>query len=357
MPKMAESFIFDGSFFDDLFNTSDFNTIIPSYDTAPCEESWRFNKYVVVTIYCLVFILSVVGNSLVVIVIHYNRLKRSSTDVYLLHLAIADLLFAITLPFWAAYRADEWVFKTFMCKAVSVMQEVNFYSGILFLACISIDRYLAIVHATEAVMQKRFLVAFVCLGIWLVSIFLSLPVLIFRTDFNTPKNGRVCYENLGSDGTNRWRIILRISRHIFGFFLPLLIMLFCYGCTIRTLCQNKSNQKIRAMKVIFAVVVVFLFCWMPYNITVFVDSLMRSQIINETCERRSQVETALSVTETFGFMHSCINPILYAFIGQKFRNSFLKILASHGIVNKAFLAKYGRSLSNVSTSGNTSTTL
>ncbi|XP_078539648.1 C-X-C chemokine receptor type 2-like isoform X1 [Lissotriton helveticus] len=355
IPKM--SLIFDASDFEDLFNASDYNTIIPSSDTAPCSDPWHLSRNLLVVVYWMVFFLSLVGNSLVVFVIGYNRQKRSSTDVYLLHLAIADLLFAITLPFWAVYRATEWVFGTAMCKAISGLQEVNFYSGILLLACISIDRYLAIVRATEAAMQKRHLVKFICLGIWIVSFLLSVPLLIFRSDFKTPRNGFVCYENLGSDDTDRWRIILRISRHIFGFFLPLLVMLFCYGSTIKTLCQTKSNQKIRAMKVIFAVVLAFLFCWLPYNITFFIDSLMRSSIINETCERRSQVETAISVTEMFGFMHSCINPILYAFIGQKFRNSLLRILANRGMVSKTFLSRYGRRSSNMSTSGLTSTTM
>ncbi|XP_029460958.1 C-X-C chemokine receptor type 2-like [Rhinatrema bivittatum] len=352
------SWSLDVSDLEDLFSGSDYNTtFIPSHDTAPCPTPWSINKYVVVTVYVLVFFLSLVGNSVVVLVICYNKLKRSSTDVYLMNLAIADILFAITLPFWAAYKAHEWTFGTFMCKAISGLQEVNFYSGILLLACISVDRYLAIVHAMETVTQKRHLVKFICAGIWVVSILLSVPVLHFRKDFYTPQNGKVCHEDVGPQGTELWRIILRISRHTIGFFIPLLIMLFCYGFTIKTLCQTKSGQKHRAMKVIFAVVLVFLICWLPYNITVFVDSLMRSNIVNETCEGRTHIDTALSVTEIFGYMHSCINPILYAFIGQKFRNSLLKILATKGLISKNFLSRYGRGSSFASTSGNTSTTL
>ncbi|XP_075465811.1 C-X-C chemokine receptor type 2-like isoform X2 [Ascaphus truei] len=356
--EMSMSLNIGGSFLDDLFNYTDYDsTDIPSFDTAPCTKPWSINKYLVVVVYLLVFILSVVGNSLVVLVICYNRLKRTSTDVYLLHLAIADLLFAVTLPFWATYKAHEWVFGNFICKAVSVLQEVNFYSGILLLACISVDRYLAIVHATEAITQKRHLVKFVCLGIWIFAIFLSLPILLYRSVFEIPHNGKVCHENFGSEGTGKWRIILRISRHTVGFFIPLAIMLFCYGFTVKTLFQTKSNQKQRAMKVIFAVVIAFLICWLPYNITVVVDSLMRTTVINETCEIRVHVDTALSVTEIFGYIHSCINPILYAFIGQKFRSSFLRILATRGIVSTDFLSRYGRGSSFGSTSGNTSTTL
>ncbi|KAM8934530.1 C-X-C chemokine receptor type 2-like [Pelodytes ibericus] len=356
---MAQSVDVDDNFLDGLDFPSSYytDTELPTFAHAPCKDSWTINKYVLLVIYSQVFLLNVIGNSLVVLVIYYNKLKRSTTDVYLLHLAIADLLFAITLPFWAAYKVNEWIFGNFMCKTISILQEVNFYSGILLLACISIDRYLAIVRATEAINQKRHLVKFICLGIWIFSFFIALPTIWFRTVFLTPKSGRVCYEDIGHENTEQWLIYLRIGRHLIGFIIPLLIMLFCYGFTIKTLSQTKSGQKHKAMKVIFAVVLVFLICWLPFNITVIVDSLMRTGVINETCHIRYQVDSALSVTEIFGYTHSCINPILYAFIGQKFRQSFLRILANKGIISKEYLSRYGRSSSVMSTSGNTSTTL
>ncbi|KAM4776380.1 C-X-C chemokine receptor type 1-like isoform 1-T1 [Cyanocitta cristata] len=314
-----------------LYNyTYDYSTAMPdtAVSSSPCRpENSVLNKYLVVVIYCVVFILSVVGNGLVVLVVTSSHTSRSVTDIYLLNLAVADLLFAFSLPLWAAYRAHEWVFGTVMCKAISVLQEANFYSGILLLACISVDRYLAIVYATRAATEKRHWVKFVCLGIWVFSMLLSLPVLLFREAFRSPNNGTVCYERISGEDTAKWRVVLRILPQTFGFALPLLVMLFCYGVTIHTLLQTKNAQKQRAMKVIFAVVLVFLICWLPYNITL-----------------------------VLGFAHSCINPIIYAFIGQKFRNSFLKILAQRGLISKDAVARYGRT-SYASTSGNTSTTL
>ncbi|XP_054066258.1 C-X-C chemokine receptor type 2-like isoform X2 [Rissa tridactyla] len=198
-----ESFSFSGDFSDllSLYNyTYEYSTAMPdtAISSAPCRPDGSvLNKYLVVVIYCLVFILSVVGNGLVVLVVTSSHTNRSVTDVYLLNLAVADLLFALSLPLWAAYRAHEWVFGTVMCKAISMLQEANFYSGILLLACISVDRYLAIVYATRAATEKRHWVKFVCLGIWVFSVLLSLPVLLFREAFPSPSNGTVCYEHIG----------------------------------------------------------------------------------------------------------------------------------------------------------------
>ncbi|KAK2108494.1 C-X-C chemokine receptor type 1 [Saguinus oedipus] len=309
-------------------------------DYSPCEvETETLNKYVVIITYALVFLLSLLGNSLVMLVILYSRVSRSVTDVYLLNLALADLLFALTLPIWAASKVNGWIFGTPLCKVVSLLKEVNFYSGILLLACISVDRYLAIVHATRTLTQKRHLVKFVCLGCWGLSLILSLPFFLFREAYRPNNSSPVCYEVLGND-TAKWRMVLRILPHTFGFIVPLLVMLFCYGFTLCTLFKAHMGQKHRAMRVIFAVVLIFLLCWLPYHLVLLTDTLMRTQMIKETCQRRNDIGRALDATEILGFFHSCLNPIIYAFIGQNFRHGFLKILAMHGLVSKEFLARH-----------------
>ncbi|XP_040084315.1 C-X-C chemokine receptor type 1 [Oryx dammah] len=350
----------------DLFNSSyswegfeDYIGTPPTeeFDYSPCEISTEtLNKYAVVVIYALVFLLSLLGNSLVMLVILYSRVGRSVTDVYLLNLAMADLLFAMTLPIWAASKAKGWIFGTPLCKVVSLLKEVNFYSGILLLACISMDRYLAIVHATRTLTQKRHWVKFICLGIWALSVILALPIFIFREAYQPPSSNLVCYEHLGAN-TTKWRMIMRVLPQTFGFLLPLLVMLFCYGLTLRTLFSAQMGQKHRAMRVIFAVVLVFLLCWLPYNLVLIADTLMRAQVISETCQRRNDIGRALDATEILGFLHSCLNPLIYVFIGQKFRHRLLKIMAIHGLISREFLAKDGRPSFVGSSSGNTSTTL
>lgn len=131
----------------------------PSFDHSmiPCTHVINGNwiNTALAAVYSLVCFLAVAGNMVVMIVIIYNRRTISSTDIYLLHLAVADLLFAVTLPFWAVDAISGWVFGDAMCKIISMLQEVNFYSAILLLACISIDRYLAIVYSAQTHKQKR----------------------------------------------------------------------------------------------------------------------------------------------------------------------------------------------------------
>ncbi|NXF50439.1 CXCR1 protein, partial [Oceanites oceanicus] len=340
-----------------LYNyTYDYSTAMPdpAISSAPCRpDSSVLNKYLVVVIYCLVFILSVVGNGLVVPPLTSSHTNRSVTDPPLLNLAVADLLFAPPLPLWAAYRAHEPPLGTVMCKAISVLPPANFYSGILLLASPPVDRYLAIVYATPPPTEKRHWVKFVCLGIWVFSVLLSLPAPPFREAFPSPSNGTVCYERIGDEDTSNPPVVLRILPQTFGSPPPLLVMLFCYGVPPHTLLQTKNAQKHPPMKVIFAVVLVFPPPWLPYNITLVSDPPLRTRAIAETCESPPRIDTALSITQVPPPAHSCINPIIYAPPRQKFRNSFLKILPPRGLISKDAVAR-SPPTSYASTSGNTS---
>ncbi|XP_055486359.1 C-X-C chemokine receptor type 2-like [Leucoraja erinacea] len=339
--------------YEDMFeNYSDLDYSMLDLSTAPCMHTSIDNwiNVMLAAIYSLVCLLAVTGNVLVLLVILHNRRSISSTDVYLLHLATADLLFALTLPFWAVDAVSGWVFGDAMCKVISMLQEVNFYSGILLLACISVDRYLAIVRSAQSHGRKRpWMVKLACAIVWLVALLLSLPVL-YKGELIYDRR-ILCYENLDAHSIDNWRTATRFVRHVMGFLVPLAAMVFCYSVTVWKLCQTKGFQKQKAMKVVIAVVLAFLACMLPHNVTVFVDTLMRSSLINQTCARRDHLDKAITATLTLGYTHSCINPILYAFIGVKFRRNLVKLLASKGLVSQSVQAHYKRSVSTSSESG------
>ena len=126
-----------------------------------------------------------------------------------------------------------------------------------------------------------------------------------------------------------------------GFFLPLLVMAVCYGWVVGTLFHTRNQQKQKAMRVILAVVLAFVLCWLPYNITVLIDTLIEGNILTEErCDTRYAVQVALHVTRVLAFMHCAVNPVLYAFIGVKFRNQLLSALYKHGLISKRSQVAY-----------------
>ncbi|XP_040003688.1 C-X-C chemokine receptor type 1 [Xiphias gladius] len=327
----------------DLLNNS---TMDEDETSAPCSVNVPgFSSLGLMITYIIVSIFSMVGNSVVVYAVCYMKKGRASTDIYLMHLAIADLLFCLTLPFWAVDIHSGWIFGNFLCKLLSGFQEASLYSSVFLLACISVDRYFAIVRATRVLSCHHLLVKVVCCVVWLLAGVLSLPVAIQRESMHAEDLGRtLCYENLTGESSDRWRVSIRFLRHTMGFFLPLVVMAVCYGWTVVTLFHTRNQQKHKAMRIILAVVLAFILCWLPYNITVLIDTLTHSGLLElETCETRYKVEMLLNVTQVLAFMHCAVNPVLYAFIGEKFRNHLFLALYKHGLISNRLHMAYRKS--------------
>ncbi|XP_031730962.1 C-X-C chemokine receptor type 1 [Anarrhichthys ocellatus] len=328
-----------------FFNNSSHNFTFEYDDdlSAPCSVTVPgFNSLGLMITYIFVFVLSVVGNSVVIYVLCSMKKVRGSTDIYLINLAMADLLFCLTLPFWAVNAHSGWIFGNFLCKLLSGFQEASVYSGVFLLACISVDRHFAIVRATRARPSHHLLVKVACAVVWLVAGVLSLPGAIQKESMSPEEMGQnICYVNLTGESSDHWRVGMRVLRHTVGFFLPLVVMAICYGWIVVTLCHARNQQKHKAIRVILAVVLAFILCWLPYNITMLIDTLIRGEsIASGTCETRYIVEVVLDVTQVLAFMHCAVNPVLYAFIGEKFRNQLLSALYRHGLISKRFHMAY-----------------
>ncbi|XP_054477521.1 C-X-C chemokine receptor type 3.1 [Anoplopoma fimbria] len=328
------------SLFDSLYDLYD-NSSDAEYDCCEdvCDPSKdvQFEQAFLPVLYSVAFVVGILGNGVLLGVLVQSRRTWSVTDTFILHLGVADVLLLVTLPLWAAQSAQDkgWTFGTPLCKITGAVFTINFYCGIFLLACISLDRYLSIVHATQMYSRKKpWVVQVSCLAVWLFSLLLSIPDWIFLDAVMNPRTEKaLCvrnYHKFDSGSVIHWRLASHLIFHIVGFLLPSAILIFCYSCILRRLrCGSQGLQKQKAFKVIVAVVVVFFLCWTPYNITLMVDTFHSSKI-NETCGVRTSLETAKMVTSSVGFLHCSLNPILYAFVGVKFRRQLLDILRSLG---------------------------
>ncbi|KAJ8012455.1 hypothetical protein DPEC_G00042960 [Dallia pectoralis] len=332
------------------YNYSDYNYEFDEA-TKPCQNVAVSSSVMIVlcAFDILVFLLAVPGNLLVCFVIGLSKQPLSPSDIYLLHLAVADILLAFGLPFFATSNVVGWVFGNVMCKLVSVFQEISFYSSILFLACISVDRYLVIVHAMEApkAARRRLVSWGACAAVWFVGSLLSLPVLFNEVEIPNGETLAMCSVNYAEEGQDNWRLATRGLLHVLGFVLPLTIMLACYGVTVVRLLRTRGSfQRQKAMRVIMAVVVAFLLCWTPYHLVLMVDTLLRANLVKHRCQDKMAVDKALFATLSLGLFHSCVNPVLYAFVGEKFRRKLLQMLRKAGVFKRrASVTRASRSIS------------
>ncbi|XP_067910968.1 C-C chemokine receptor type 9-like [Heterodontus francisci] len=318
-----------------LTTVSDYNLEYSGYldydeeSSGMCRRSEvrQFAQYFIPPFYIIVFLSGFAGNILVVVLYAFYKRMRTMTDVYLLNLAIADLLFLSTLPFWALDAKLGWIFGTFLCKMVRGLYKINFFSCMLLLTCISIDRYIVIVKAIKARASKNKILLhskLISLIVWVIAIVLSLPEFCYSVKDEAPKSCLPVYPGkiLKAAG-----FAVQVT---VGFFLPLAVMIFCYSMIIWKLLQAKNFQKHRAIKVIGTVVSVFVLSQLPYNSIMIVKAMDAVNITITDCKTLKNVDIATQITESIAFLHSCLNPFLYAFLGVKFRQDLLKIMKDVG---------------------------
>ncbi|KAK1792927.1 hypothetical protein P4O66_001650 [Electrophorus voltai] len=307
---------------------------IEYYDVEPCDLRSNYEQVVTIQTYIYSFIcaLGLLGNVLVLITYAFYKKAKTMTDVYLVNVALADLLFIMALPLIIYNEQHVWSMGTWACKLLRGIYSLNLYSSMLLLACISGDRYIAIVKARHSIgmhFKTHIYSRLVCSVIWFLAIGLSMPTFIYYDLYveNLNSTGEAeCSYSFATSGTAQLMKILVPSLQVaVGFFTPLLVMSFCYCSIILTLLRARNYERHKAVRVVLAVVLAFILCHLPYNAVVLIHTI---KLFKERgCESEQQVLLALSVTKNLAYLHCCLNPILYAFIGVKFRNHFCKIMA------------------------------
>ncbi|XP_066546748.1 C-C chemokine receptor type 4-like [Amia ocellicauda] len=311
-----------------VYDYSDYYSAEPGTIPEPCSNHnvKEFGSWFLPTLYSLIFIIGLIGNGLVVCVLIKYKKLRKMTDVYLLNLAISDLLFVFSLPFWSHYAAmAEWVFGGFLCKAITGFYLMGFYAGVFFIMIISIDRYLAIVHAIASLHLRSVTHGLlVSLVVWAISCCASVPMIVF-SQVKTELGKLTCKSEFREEGHTKWHLIMNFEINILGLLIPLFVMTFCYLSIFSILRRCRNDKKEKAVRLIFTVVMAFLLFWTPYNVVIFLQSLSKMGYFQD-CESNNHLSLALHWTETLGFAHCCLNPVIYAFAAQDFNKLVKKLI-------------------------------
>nr|XP_006634615.1 PREDICTED: chemokine XC receptor 1-like [Lepisosteus oculatus] len=322
MDTSSEQLSTTAGYVENQFSTYEYNDYYED-DVCNKETVSRFGDIITSVFFTLVIVLSVLGNLLVLgILAKYENLK-SVTNIFILNLALSDLIFTFGLPFWASYHSEGWAFGESVCKAVNFIFDVGFYSSTIFLTMMTIHRYLAVVHPLADLGSRK-----CCYGItasvviWLLSCLAAVPGLLFhRVKLNQNENVPYCEYD-----SPLWKLAEIYQKNIF-FLVAFSIIIFCYFQILKTLLRSRTHTRYRTVRLIFAIVVVFFVGWAPYNVIIFVRSLVYNQIHPFTdCEISRGIDYGFYICRMIAFSHCCLNPFFYAFVGVKFRNHLKKLL-------------------------------
>ena len=299
-------------------------------------------RMLIVSIIILVIVAAVCGNLLVCVAILLNKRLRKTTNYFIFSLAISDLMTAFfSMPFDVEVMLHpyQWSGGEFLCNFWTFMYLIAAPTSILNLMAVSLDRYLAISAPLKyyTVMKPKVALLIIAI-IWLYSLTFTTAGMLRWPFYERSVNAGLCYFNI----TPYYSVVSSAV----NFLLPTLIMCVIYFQIYRiasahayriakqevpTSIASNSNEdsatitsekkrikrNIKAAKTIAIIVSTFLLCWMPQTLTSTVGSLCRACLVVN-----AELWTAFMV---LAYMNSAMNPILYSFFNQQFRESFKKL--------------------------------
>lgn len=265
---------------------------------------------------------------------------------------------------------SDWRLGAATCVIVHVVYTVNLYGSVLILAFISLDRYLAVVRATDTstgglrqllahrlvyvgecgkagwicvlkcsssffffffsdIIHCPSLISSLPAGAWLPAALLAVPDLIFARTKEGGEGATLCDRFYPEDNAPLWVAIFHLQLVLVGLVIPGLVLLVCYCVIVNRLTRGPlggQRQKRRAVRTTIALVLCFFVCWLPYGAGIFVDALLRLEVLPSSCSLGAVLNVWLALAEPMAFAHCCLNPLLYAFLGAGFKSSARRAL-------------------------------
>ncbi|XP_057883180.1 B1 bradykinin receptor [Melospiza georgiana] len=302
-------------------------------------EWWDIVYYVGPKYINTVCVIGMLGNMFVLFTYSLHKGPLKIAEIYLMNLAVADLIFLMCLPFWAENMSNEfnWPFGSFLCRSISASITLNMYTSIYLLVAVSVDRYLTFVHTlNHREIWSKSMTKGICLLIWFFCILLSIPAFMFRTVKDYPQwNISACTLDFPSPS---WELAENLVGNVVGFLLPSTAIIFLNFSTIRSLQKTAKERKAirakgckrhrgtKATRLILTVVLMFLFCWTPHHFFVFLDILYRTEVI-KGCFWGELINFGEQFSYMLAITNSCINPVIYVFVGKYFRQKALKVFS------------------------------
>uniref|UniRef100_H0XNU6 G protein-coupled receptor 132 n=1 Tax=Otolemur garnettii TaxID=30611 RepID=H0XNU6_OTOGA len=289
-----------------------------------CNVSFEESRVFLVVVYSAVCTLGLPANCLTAWLTLLQVLQGNVLAVYLFCLALCELLYVGTLPLWIMYVQNQhcWTLGPWACKVTAYIFFCNIYVSILFLCCVSCDRFVAVVYALESRGHRRQKTAVVIS----VSIFLLVGLVHYPVFEMEDKN--TCFETLQMDARIAGYYYARFAA---GFALPLLLISFTNQrifLSIRRSVGLDAVQKAQVRRSAVAVVLIFLLCFAPYHLVLLLKAAAFSYYRgdhHDVCAFEARLYTASTVFLCLSTVNSVADPIIYVLATDHSRQEVSRI--------------------------------
>lgn len=243
-----------------ILTTTHIATVPGNNDTLESDGPFAEDSEIgLIVLFTLTTLLSIVGNSFVILVFARGRRSRTDLRPFLINLAICDLIMAIVcMPFTFIYTMmGTWIFSKPMCPIVVLVQLVSVSGSVFTNMAIGIDRFMAVMFPLRARLTKQRAKYVIC-AIWIGSVALSSIQLKVSRAEEDPGGITRCNEQWDSINDRK---LYTVIVFVITYLIPLLILSITYSIVgillwkrispgnrdhARDLQQLRSKRKVRS---------------------------------------------------------------------------------------------------------------
>ncbi|KAM9306908.1 proteinase-activated receptor 2-like isoform 3-T3 [Pholidichthys leucotaenia] len=281
-------------------------------------------------IYIIVFVVGLPCNALAIWVFLFRTKKKSLSSIYMANLALADLLFVIWIPLKITYHfnGNNWTYGPGLCKVLVAFFYGNMYCSIAFIACISVQRYWAVVHPLSQYQRHNpdSVSIIVSIMVWALVWLVGIPLYLYDHEVYVVNLNITSCHDVTRPSQKLMAAGYFLTMGIVGFVVPAIVCIISYVYMIKALWNSMmdpatAKKRRKAIILIITVLIMFLVCFTPSNIMLLVHYiLLLSGITNN-------LYGFYITTLCLASLNCCFDPFIYYFISDDFRehvrNTFL----------------------------------
>ncbi|NWW95738.1 GPR34 protein, partial [Rhynochetos jubatus] len=300
---------------------------------ATCPLDDNSLSLALIVFYSIIFVVGLVGNIVALFSFLCIHQKRNSIQVYLLNVAIADLLLIFCLPFRILYHIakNTWMFGLILCKTVGTLFYMNMYISIVLLGLISLDRYVKI---NKSVKRHKMLTStrsiHICCMVWAIA--LTGFIIVVAPSFfkNKDTNSTMCFHYRNKQNAKTEAILNYIIVVIFWIVFFLLILSYVkIAKNLLKISKKRANfpnagKYTQTARNSFIVLIIFTTCFVPYHMFRFV--YITSQLQNPSCYWKEIIHKCNEVMLIFSSFNSCLDPVMYFLMSRSVRKTVFQLI-------------------------------
>uniref|UniRef100_H2ZV47 G-protein coupled receptors family 1 profile domain-containing protein n=1 Tax=Latimeria chalumnae TaxID=7897 RepID=H2ZV47_LATCH len=305
-------------------------------------------KVIIPVIYCILFVIGVLGNSISMWIFTRKITAKKSTHIYLINLIFSNLLMCSVMPLQSAYflMGHQWTTTSLiciiiMCFVVPVFHANN-YVNLITLSSIAISRYAILVKHNESTGETN---SFVCsriicdnvlkkfrdgkfakrfsVAMWIIVVCTTLPLfLLYAFKENKKQDETVCFNE-------RFELRAKLSHTatIFAtvfFLLCFLMVLVSYICVAKHVYKSQAHTSIKQNHLVYRKVlrnilfiqIVLSICFLPYHIF---RPILITITQNKNCSTLNHLVEVKNLLFCLEALRSSTDPFIYLTLDRTFQ--------------------------------------